>query len=108
MGGFGRPVSTESVTVTPYISSLKITMGDKVIWQSGTSTGAPPIVVLKEGQTVQEEVDRWQKPNPGFFDTVDISDRIMDPAKRNGLGTTQVTNRGLVQGSRDPRASLPR
>jgi hypothetical protein len=27
---------------------------------------------------------------------VDMPERILDPAHRNGLGMTQVTNRGLI------------
>jgi len=54
------------------------------------------MLFLREGQTAQGEVSKWQAPQPGFFDTVDIPDKIIDPSKRNGLGTTEVTNRGLV------------
>lgn len=93
---FGFGGASESVSVTPYISSARILMGEQVCWSGGTSTGAPPILMLREGQTVQSEVDKWQKPHPEFFDTVDIPEKILDPAKRNGLGSTQVTNRGLI------------
>lgn len=96
MGGFGKPVSEQTVTVTPFVSSLVLKMGDKEVWSSGTRTGAPGIISAKEGESLQTEVDRWQKPNPGFFATADIPDKIMDPAKRNGLGVTSVTNRGLI------------
>ena len=95
-GFFGRAQSTETVTVTPFYSSLIVKVGDVVAWQSGTSTGAPPMIWLREGQTAQGEINKWQNPQPGFFDRVDIPDKIIDPAKRNGLGTTEVTNRGLV------------
>lgn len=95
-GGFGRGQSTESVSVTPFYSSLQVKIGEQVAWSSGTSTGAPPMLWLREGQTAQGEVSKWQNPQPGFFDTVDIPDKILDPAKKNGLGTTEVTNRGLV------------
>ncbi|WP_425619263.1 PQQ-binding-like beta-propeller repeat protein [Anatilimnocola sp. NA78] len=97
MGGFGgQPVSEQSATLRPFISDLRLTVGDTEAWSSGTRTGAPGMVNLREGQTLQGEVDRWQKPNPGFFTTVDVPDKIMDPAKRNGLGKTLVTNRGLI------------
>jgi hypothetical protein len=95
MGGFSGG-STQTATVTPYISSIKINLGEKVIWQSASSSGAPPMVRLKEGESVQNEVSRWQKPDPGFFDRVDIPARILDPDKKNGLGVTEVTNRGLI------------
>jgi hypothetical protein len=95
-GFFGQAQSSESVTVTPFYSSLIVKVGDVVAWQGGTSTGAPPIIFLREGQTAQGEVNKWQSPQPGYFDSADIPDKIIDPAKRNGLGTTEVTNRGLV------------
>lgn len=97
-GGRGE----ETVSVTPYISTLKLNIGNVVAWQSGTSSGAPFVVRLKEGESVQDQVDRWQKPNVAYFEKVDIPDRIMDPAHRNGLGTTKVTNRGLVAGGVAP------
>jgi hypothetical protein len=95
MGGFSGG-SNQSASITPYISSIKINMGKKVIWQSASSSGAPPMVRLREGESVQNEVNRWQKPDPGFFDRVDIPARILDPDKKNGLGVTEVTNRGLI------------
>jgi hypothetical protein len=95
-GGFGRSESSESVSVTPFVSSLVLKLGDKVLWQSGTSTGAPPVLFLRDGQTAQGEVNKWQNPDPDFFSRVKIPDKLIDPDKRNGLGTTDVTNRGLI------------
>ncbi len=88
--------SRQTASVTPFISSLKIEVGDKVAWQSATSSGAPPTVRLKESESVQSEVNRWQRPNPEFFERVEIPAQILDPAKKNGLGVTEVSNRGLV------------
>jgi hypothetical protein len=95
-GFFDRSQNSETVSVTPFYSSLVIKLGEVVAWQGGTSTGAPPVIWLREGQTAQGEVNKWQNPQPGFFDTVEIPAEIIDPAKRNGLGTTEVTNRGLI------------
>ena len=91
-----RGGATQSVTITPYVSTLTLKVGETVAWQSGTQTGAPPMMFLAPGQTVQGEADKWNLPNPQFFEKLDIPDSILDPAKRNGLGTTLVTNRGLV------------
>ncbi len=91
-----RTGEEHSVTVTPHVATLLLKVRDQVAWQSGTSSGAPLMVSLQQGETVQGEVDKWNKPRPQFFETVDIPDSILDPAKRNGLGTTQVTNRGLI------------
>jgi hypothetical protein len=90
--------SEQTVAVTPAFSTVRIEVAGKSVWQSGTRSGAviPPIIMLRKGQTAQSEIDRWQKPNVEFFERLDIPDRILDPAKRNGLGTTKVTTRGLV------------
>jgi hypothetical protein len=95
---FGRvgDESTQSATFVPHIASLKLQVGTATAWSTGTSSGAPPVVRLKEGETAQAEVEKWQKPHPEFFDGVKIPDRILDPKYRNGLGTTLVTNRGLI------------
>jgi hypothetical protein len=91
-GGGGQ----QSATITPFISSLQLKIGDTIAWSSGTSTGAPPFVRLEQGQSLQGEVSKWQKPDPDFYGRVDIPDRIMDPKKKDGLGTTDVTTRGLI------------
>jgi len=41
-------------------------------------------------------VNRWQRPNVDFFEKIDIPEKLLDPTKRNGIGATQVTNRGLI------------
>ena len=85
-----------SASVTPYISSIKIDLGKETAWQSSTSSGAPSMVSLSQGESVQAEIDKWQKPNVQFFNDLDIPANILDPAKRLGLGVTTVTNRGLI------------
>lgn len=92
----GRNGEVVTATVTPYISSAQLLVGKEVAWQSGTSSGSPSTVLLLPGQSVQGQVDSWQVPNPAFFENVTIPDRIMDPAYKLGMGTTAVTNRGLV------------
>ena len=91
-----RSGATQSVSFTPFISSIRIQSGEKVAWQSGTATGVPPVMSLRNGQTAQGEVDQWQKPNVEFFERLEIPAKILDPDKQNGLGVTQVTNRGLI------------
>ena len=91
----GSSRGEETVTVTPFYSSLKLEVNDKVAWTSGTSTGAPPVIHLREGETAQSKVSSWQSPNPGFFQGIDIPENILDPDKKNGLGVTKVSSRGL-------------
>ena len=43
-GGIGRDRKSTSVSFRPHYATLKIMKGNTIIWQTGTSTGAPPIV----------------------------------------------------------------
>ncbi len=96
-GGFGfRGGKEESVTITPHISSIVIDVDGKTAWQAATSTSAPPVMFLREGQSVQGEANKWNQPNPGFFEAVNIPKEILDPKFSKGLGATDVTVRGLV------------
>jgi hypothetical protein len=97
----------ETVSLTPHISSLKIEVDGKTAWSSGTRSGAPGSVELEEGQSLQAEVNRWQTPNPEFYETVEIPPTILHPNLRRGLGLSHVTTRGLVAGSEDPITGLP-
>lgn len=86
----------QTVSVTPYISSVQVMFGQQVAWQSSTATGAPHFMRLAEGESVQDEVNKYQVPNPQFFEKLAIPDRILDPAYERGLGVTRVTADGLV------------
>ena len=92
------PLSSEgqTVTVTPVISRVAIRINNKDAWSSATTSGAPPTIQLKEGETAQNEVAKLQKPNLDFFESLDIPDSIYDPEKRDGLGISLITTRGLV------------
>ena len=88
---------TQSVSVTPFIASLKLMVDAEEAWQSTSSTAPPPIVAMKEGTSLQSEVDRWTQPNWTFYQSLDIPAEIIDPKKRGGVGKTSVTNRGLLE-----------
>jgi len=87
---------TQTATITPFVSSLRLDVGGESAWVGGTSSGAPPVLRLGEGKSVQDEVNKWQNADPEFFERVTVPEKIIDPKKRQGLGTTQVTNRGLI------------
>ena len=97
--GGGREV--QSATITPYVASVKILVGNDEAWSAISSSGPPPTVSMREGDSLQSEVDRSNQPTWSFYQSVDIPTEIIDPNKRGGLGSTAVTNRGLVE-SEDP------
>lgn len=86
----------ETVTVSPKMSSLVIKVGDQTVWQTRTRTGVPDRMYLRSDTTVQQEIDRYQQPNPRIFHYSKIPPTITDPQYKDGLGTTDVTTRGLV------------
>ena len=111
--GVSGPGSEETVTVTPEVASVLITVNGRFAWvaETGIILGT---LVLEKGQTAQDEINRMEKPDVKFFDWVEIPDRILDPVKlQNGLGSTLVTTRGLIPSSeeqsidpRDPKALI--
>lgn len=90
----------QTVTIRPHISTIVIEVDGKTAWQAGTTTGPPMMMFLGEGQTAQSEANKWNQPNPGFFENVEIPKEILDPKFSKGLGSTDVTVRGLI-----PKAS---
>jgi hypothetical protein len=100
-GAFGPGGREESVTITPHISSIKIEVDGQIAWQAATSTGPPMVMFLRENQTAQSEANKWNQPQPGFFEAVNIPKEILDPKYNRGLGTTDVTVRGLIPKAAD-------
>jgi hypothetical protein len=92
----GASIGEETVTVTPHISELRLEVNGVVAWQSFSSTGVPSHLFLAPGQTAQNETNRYNQPQPGFFDHQDLPEKILDPAKRHGVGVTNVSSHGLV------------
>ena len=55
------------------------------------------MIQLREGESLQQKIAETQKPNLGFFSTTDVPESIINPEFRTGLGTSVITNRGLVK-----------
>ncbi len=59
---------------------------------------------MREGDSLQSQVDRGNLPMWNFYERMEIPAEIVDP-KKKALGTTKVTNRGLVEGNDRPRSN---
>lgn len=94
---FGGGATTQA-SFRPHYSRLQLTKGQQVLWQSGTSTGPPPIV---RGDA-QSEINRMQKPNYQFFEAVYIEPEILDPKYSRGFGESVFGLRGLRVVSTNP------
>ena len=98
-GSFRSDQKSTTVSFRPHYSSLKIKKGNTIIWQTGTSTGAPPIV---SSNNIQGEIDRYQQPQLQFFKGVKIDKKIIDPKYSRGFGVSKLGLRGIQVVSTTP------
>lgn len=96
--GAGRGQTT-SASFRPHFSSLKLMQGDTVIWQGGTSTGAPPFI---SSDNIQAELNKYQTPQLGFYQNVSMDAKIIDPKYSRGFGVSKLGLRGIEVVSTSP------
>lgn len=97
-GTQAAPSSTiKSATVQPFLSTIELRIDGKPAWRARSSSGVPPMIQLRQGESLQEKIAETQQPNIGFFSATDVPESIINPAFRTGLGTSVITNRGLVK-----------
>ena len=97
-----RTYKTSVVSFKPHFANLSIMKDDLIVWQSGTTTGPPDRVVLRDGRTVQSEVNRMSKPQLGYFEHVRIESEIIDPNYSRGFGKSILGLRGIRVESNQP------
>lgn len=85
-----------SVQATPIVSTLTLYRDTETIWSSSTSTGFPPMLFLREGTSIQQEVSKAQQADVGFFSRTEIPIEVLDPKLKTGIGTSEVTIKGLI------------
>lgn len=95
----GLGAKTTSVTFTPHYANLTLKQEDIVIWQTGTTTGAPSMVRAVD---LQSEVAKSQVPQLDFFRVVSIPSQIIDPKYSRGFGVSQLGLKGIEVLSTSP------
>jgi len=94
----------EKVSVTQQISRLRIYEGQRLLWESSATTGAPGFLQTKEGQSIQEALAPYQKPNLAFF-TGAVLPRHLARAGEGGVyGQSEVTPQGVRDTGPPPAA----
>jgi hypothetical protein len=94
---FGRPLGeAEKVTITEQISRLKILEQGKPIWEQVVAGGAPAFLQIKEGQSLQEALAPYQKPNLQYFSEVNLPQYVARPAEDGAYGFSKLTPQGVV------------
>lgn len=96
--GGGPWVAPSKVSVTDMKNQIRLETADgKVIWQHVGMTMAPPMLMMKKGQTVEQAVAEATKPSALFFTKARIPKYV--PKSKTGFGTSRLTPAGLQNAS---------
>ncbi|MFN7768398.1 MAG: SHD1 domain-containing protein [Planctomycetaceae bacterium] len=96
--GFGRFFGGggETARVTEYISKIQFVEDNTVIWLAEAHSGAPHFLSLKEGQTLQQALAQYQKPNVKFFTQVNLPRYVARPHPSGAYGHSELSAKGVV------------
>jgi hypothetical protein len=81
-----------TATLTPFTAELEIRRGADVLWSRSTVNHVPSLLHLQEGETVQDAVKRYEKPDAGFFARLTLPPRIPKPEISAQVGRSVLTN----------------
>jgi hypothetical protein len=90
--GQPRDSGGSTATLTPFTAELEIRRGSDVLWQRATTNHVPSLLRLQEGETVQDAVKRYEKPNPEFFGMLNLPPRIPKPEVAEQIGMSTLDN----------------
>ena len=91
---FGRPIARE-YTVQEFISRVKVVWQGQTAWDVSCSS-IPGVVHLKQGETMQQFLQRTEHPNYEWFGKVELPKVVQKPTSGgSALGATHVTISGL-------------
>lgn len=92
---FGRAFGNETASVTQQISRLKFVEDGKVVWEGVAASGAPGFLQMKEGQSLQDALAPYQKPNLKYFADVKLPEYIARPNEAGAYGASRLTHQGI-------------
>ncbi len=92
--GPGGP-GVETANVTEQISKLRFIENGKVVWEAVSVSGAPYFLTIKQGETLQQALAPYQKPNIQFFSSVKIPQYVARPSEAGAYGASSLTPRGI-------------
>lgn len=94
--GFGFRGGSSTVEVQQNKYSMAIQENGQDLWRTGSVTTAPPLLHLKEGETVQQAVARYGNLNLSFFLKTPLPRLLARPGKYGGAyGVSRVTISGI-------------
>ena len=91
---FGRR-GTESIKYTPQIGSVTLVKDGVDVWRTGRRFGPMGMIQLKEGESAQAAAKRLCKPDPSFFQSVEIPKYIGQLPGGKPLGQSTISEQGI-------------
>jgi len=83
-------LQTGTATLVPFTADLEIRSGADVLWQRSSTNHVPTLLRLEEGETVQDAVKRYEKPDPAFFGRLNLPPRIPRPEVAAQIGMSSL------------------
>lgn len=80
------PRTVSKATLTPFTAQLEIRRGTTMLWSRATENRVPSLLHLREGETVQDAVKRYEKPDAAFFSYLNLPPRIPKPEISKQVG----------------------
>ena len=85
----------ETVTVQPWIQLVSVSQGERRLWGDARG-GVPGMLMVKESQSIQSELNRASEPSYDLFDSFTFPEKVIAPKFQKGLGTSRITPAGLI------------
>jgi hypothetical protein len=86
----------QTAKVTEQICRLKFVDHGKVIWESSSLTdGSPPMLQMKQGQSLQDALAPYQKPNLKFYSNINLPQYVARPGETVAYGASSLTAQGI-------------
>ncbi len=81
---------TQSVNYTIQQYAVKVMAADMLAWQAVGTSGAPPLIVLRQGETAQDHVNKHMEQSDQYFTRVKIPRLIAQPSRAPGFGESPL------------------
>jgi len=93
----------DTVRFQQHISEVNCVVDGHIAWSVSSVTAAPTMLRIEEGESVEQALARYSKPNLAFFDAVSFPRCIAQPREPQALGASQLTPQGPQPAALRPR-----
>ncbi|CAD77645.1 MAG TPA: hypothetical protein DDX19_06115 [Rhodopirellula baltica] len=96
--GFGRSrgsSETQTISAAPWIQAITVKLGQQRLWSTGQG-GIPGFLSVREGESLQAEVQKCEREDYSLFQNFELPDKVMAAKWTNGFGTTSLTPNGFI------------